>query len=224
MTAIFVFCAAVGGTIMVCQLVLSLIGLAGDSTDMDVGHDFGGDFHGDMGGDFHGDFHADAAVDAHDVAGVDGHAEHVAGGHGSSSLFAVISFRTVVAAMAFFGLAGLAAEAAEAAVVAVFGIAIAAGLAAMYGVYWMMQLLYRMKSEGTVRVEHAVGMHGTVYLRVPPNRSGVGKIHLNLQNRTMEYAAVTPGPELPAGATVVVAGLVSSDTLEVQAVPEPERN
>jgi len=228
MTAIFVFCAAVGGTIMVCQLILSIVGLAGDSTDTDVGHDFGGDLHADTGGDIHADAGPD--VDAHDVAGADAHTEQAALGHGSSSLFAVISFRTVVAALAFFGLAGLAADAGLAAegvdapILPVLAIAIAAGLAAMYGVYWMMQLLYRLKSEGTVRVDHAVGLHGTVYLRIPAERSGIGKIQLNLQNRTMEYAAMTAGPELPTGATVVVVNLVSPDTLEVQGVPEPERS
>ena len=233
MTAIFIFCAAVGGTIMVCQLVLSLVGLAGDSTDTDVGHDFGGDLHGDTGGDFQGgDLHADtgAEMTADDVAGADAHVEHAAPGHGSSSLFAVISFRTVVAAAAFFGLAGLAADAglrgdgAEAPMLPVLAVAVVAGLAAMYGVFWMMQLLYRLKSEGTVRVEHAMGLHATVYLRIPAERSGVGKIQLNLQNRTMEYAAMTAGPELPTGATVVVVDLVAPDTLEVRGVPEPERN
>jgi hypothetical protein len=236
-TTIFIFCATVGGIIMVCQLVLSLVGLAGDSLEVDVsgdvGHDFGGDFHGDTGGDFHGgDLHADtgAEMTAHDVAGTDAHVEQAAAGHGSSSLFAVISFRTVVAAMAFFGLAGLAADAGlatedgKAPMVPVLAIAVAAGLGAMYGVYWMMQLLYRLKSEGTVRVEHAVGLRGTVYLRVPAERSGIGKIQLNLQNRTMEYAAVTAGPEIPTGATVVVVNLVAPDTLEVRGVPEPERN
>jgi hypothetical protein len=231
MAPIFVFCAAVGGTIMVCQLILSLVGLAGDSLHVDVsgdvGHDFGGDFHGgDLhGGDLHGgDVHTDTdAQTAHDVAGADAHAEQAPPGHGSSSLFAVISFRTVVAAMAFFGLAGLAAEGAEAPPAMVLCVAIAAGVAAMYGVYWMMQLLYRLRSEGNVRVEHALGLPATVYLRIPAERSGIGKIQLNLQNRTMEYAAVTAGPELPTGATVVVVDLVASDTLEVRAVPEPER-
>ena len=47
---VFLVCAVLGGTIMVCQVVLTLVGLAGDSLHVDVGHDMG---HG-LGGDLHG--------------------------------------------------------------------------------------------------------------------------------------------------------------------------
>ena len=80
-----------------------------------------------------GDLHADTVVDTHvDAGGIGGDALHSDAGaadgqvahgqtphgeQGSSSLFAMISFRTVVAAMAFFGLIGLAAESAAKAAV-----------------------------------------------------------------------------------------------------------
>ena len=67
------------------------------------------------------------------------------------------------------------------------------------------------------RVERSVGRTGTVYLRVPASRAGSGKIHLMLQNRTVEYQAVTPGSELPTGTPVRVVGVVNSDTVEVEA-------
>ena len=76
-------------------------------------------------------------------------------------------------------------------------VSLAAGAAAMFAVYWMMRGLQALQAEGTVRIQRAVGQHGNVYLRVPANRSGSGKIQFNLQNRTMEYLAVTSGPELP---------------------------
>ena len=208
MTAVFIVCAAIGGTVLVIQFLLGLVGLGGHLFDMDVptdvGHDFGGDFHGDTGGDFHGDHpgadHADQA-------------EH----HGSMQVFRVLSFRTIIAALAFFGLAGLAAQSAKATPSATLLIAVAAGAAAMAAVYWMMRGLQELRADGTVRVQRAVGKHGNVYLRIPANRSGSGKIQFNLQNRTMEYLAVTAGPELSTGSKVVVVGVVNPTTLEVQA-------
>ena len=95
--------------------------------------------------------------------------------------------------------------------------AVAAGAAAMFAVYGMMRGLQELRAEGTVRIHRALSQHGTVYLRVPGNQSGSGKIQLNLQNRTMEYLAVTSGPELPTGTRVVVVGVVNPTTLEVQA-------
>ncbi len=52
MTTIFIICAAVGGTVMVLQFIMALVGLGSDGLDVDasvdVPQDFGGDF--DVGG------------------------------------------------------------------------------------------------------------------------------------------------------------------------------
>ena len=212
MSDVFIVCACVGGTVLVVQFVLALIGLGGDALSVDVphdiGHDFGGDFHGDVSGDFHGD-----AAEMHGAE----HSGHDAAHHGSTWLFGVLSFRTIVAALAFFGLAGLAAQSAEATTSTALLVAVAAGAAAMFAVYGMMRGLRELRAEGTVRIHRAPGQHGAVYLRIPGNQSGSGKIQLNLQNRTMEYLAVTSGPELPTGTRVVVVGVVNPTTLEVQA-------
>jgi hypothetical protein len=39
-----------------------------------------------------------------------------------------------------------------------------------------------------------------------------------LQNRTVEYQAMTAGSELPTGAQVKIVAVVNSDTVEVEAV------
>jgi hypothetical protein len=209
MTLLFTACAALGGTILVLQFLLGLAGLGGHA-DLggDMGHDFGGgDFH-DGGSDFHtADGHAEAAHDSH----ADDHADH----HDANWLFRVLSLRAIVAAMAFFGLAGLAGDAAQIPLPITLLIAVAAGFAAMYGVYWMMRAMQSLQAEGTARIERAVGKIGTVYLRIPANESESGKIQLNLQNRTMEYLAMTSGPEIPSGAKVEVVGVISPTTLAV---------
>ena len=56
-----------------------------------------------------------------------------------------------------------------------------------------------------------------MYLRIPGAKAGAGKVHLMLQNRTVEYQAVTAGAELPTGAPVKVVAVVNSDTVEVEA-------
>jgi hypothetical protein len=75
----FLIAAIVGGTVLVCQFILTLIGIGHDGGD--VGHDMGGDFHGDahLGGDFHGDAHAGGDIHA-DAA----HGDSVYGDHHTS--------------------------------------------------------------------------------------------------------------------------------------------
>jgi hypothetical protein len=255
MTIVFLICAAVGGTILVVQFLLLLIGLGGEALHIDVpsavGHDLGGDFgggfHGDVGGGFDGDvgagFHGDIGAGLHgDVgAGLHGdggadvptdagaavdHGGDVATDHhvSSSWLFSVLSVRTVVAALAFFGLGGLGAEAAGAGTLQTLVVAVAAGLLALYGVYYLLLCIARLAAEGTVRVQRAIGRHGTVYTTIPGKESGTGKIQINLQNRTMEYLALTSGHALSPGAKVVVTEVITSDTVAVEPVLETEKD
>lgn len=224
MTGVFLVCAAVGGTVLLCQLVLTLIGLGSHALDIDMPHDVGGDFHGDFGGDVHGDLggdvHGEIGGDVHgDLAGDTDSGLH----HGSSSIFGVLSFRTLVAALTFFGLGGLASQSTGASTPTVLLVAAAAGVGALYGVYWLMQTLYRLRAEGTVKIHHALGKHAEVYLRVPGHKSGTGKIQINLQNRTMEYLAMTVGDDLPTGAKVVVVDVLTPDTVAIEPLLETER-
>jgi hypothetical protein len=227
MTAIFIVCAAVGGTLLVWQLVMTLLGLSHGGMDADLGGGdlSGADFADGLGGDFcptdiagahDGDFHV-GDVHAGDTS-------HAGTHHGPSWLAGVISFRTMVAAVTFFGLGGLMAQSAQAAPVNVMAVALAAGLAAMYGVYWLMRGLYQMQAEGNVRLVRAVGQSASVYLRIPGHNTGVGKVQINLQNRTMEYQARTDGDEIPTGAKVTVVGILDANTVAVQLCDDPERN
>ena len=225
MTVVFVVCAAVGATVLVLQFLLALLGLGGDALGVDVPHDFGHDASGvdhDYGS---GDADHDGSVSADHVE-ADSQSQHSAGhaAHGSASLFRVLSLRTIVAALAFFGLAGLAAQAADCTPFNTFLIAAAAGLVAMYAVYAMLCGMRSLRAEGTVRIQRAVGRQATVYLRIPARRGGAGKIQINLQNRTMEYLATTAGEAIPGGATVVVTQILGSDTVQVQAVANSARS
>jgi hypothetical protein len=120
-----------------------------------------------------------------------------------------------VAALTFFGLGGLAAMQARLDDAFTVVVAVAAGGGAMFLVAALMRGLGKLRADGTVRIERAVGKTGTVYLKVPAHKGGAGKVHLQLQNRTVEYQAVTPSEELPTGAKVVVVNVIGSDTVEV---------
>jgi hypothetical protein len=199
MTYAYLVCAVVGGTILFCQLMLTLLGLSHDADipdDMPDGSDIG-----------HADGHHG-----------DGHEEHAS----STWLFGIITFRTVVAALTFFGLTGMAAASSDFRPATGFLVALVAGGAAMYGLHWLMQSLHRLRADGTARIEGAIGTVGSVYLRIPGRNAGVGKIHLNLQDRTVEYSALTSDDELPAGARIVVINVVGPDTVTVARVPETE--
>jgi hypothetical protein len=155
-------------------------------------------------------FGADHDVDTDHDAGADGD-------HTGDSFFGMLSVRTAAAALTFFGLGGLTAGYYGADEVAAVGVAVAAAAGAFYAVASLVRALGRLRADGTARVERAVGRTGSVYLRVPGTRSGRGKVQLAVQNRTVEYQAVTAGPELPTGAPVRVVAVLAADTVEVEA-------
>ena len=206
MAMLFTICAVIGGTILVCQFLLTLIGFGGEH-GFDAGHDVAHDFSVDAGHDAAGGAHG-ASGDGHDS----GH------GHGSSWLFAVISFRTLVAAVTFFGLVGLATRSFQQPVGVQLLLAVAAGVGAMYGVHWLIRTISRLGEDGTLRVAAAVGQEGTVYIPIAGQRAQAGKIQLRLQNRLVEYEAVTSTPaRLPTGTKVRVVG-IAGNVLEVEPV------
>jgi hypothetical protein len=196
LTMLYTICAVLGGTVLVCQVLLGFLGM-GHHGDLGGGHDFGG-----HGGDLH--------VGHHD----DGHA---------TSLARLLTFRTVVAAVAFFGLGGRAAGEAGFDPAQTLALAVVAGGGALLLVAWLMRSLGRLQADGSVRIARAVGHSGTVYLPIPAQKTGAGKVLLNLQNRTMEYAAVTSADALPLGSKVVVVAVVGSDTVEVILAPTAEK-
>lgn len=188
----YLICFLTGVTLLACQFLLNLLGF--------------GDHHGADGHDFHDAGGHDAHAGSHDTQG---HSDqHV------SWFFSVLTFRSLVAALTFFGLVGLATheylEQPRSLLVA-----LAAGAGALYMVAFLMRSLHRLRAEGTARIEKSVGKNGTVYLTIPGQKAGAGKVTLNLQNRTVEYQAVTPYQTLPTGARVVVTAVVGPDTVEV---------
>ncbi len=138
--------------------------------------------------------------------------------HHDNFFLGMLTVRTVSSALLFFGLGGLTSLYYGADEPAAFGVAIGAGLAALYLVATLMKSVAKLKADGTARVERAIGRPGTVYLRIPAGRSAAGKIQMMLQNRTVEYQAVTAGNELPTGTAIKVVAIVNSDTVEVEAV------
>ena len=220
MELLFIICTALGGTVMVAQFILSMAGVG-----MHDGLD-GGGFDHDAGGGHEpsGNLDAEHAVldPLSDHAGHD-HAEHHPA-HGSTWFFGVITFRAVVAAITFFGLSGMAATRFELETPQPFLVALGSGVAALYGVHFLMLSLHRLKADGTQRIERAIGGEGVVYLGIPAHGAGPGKVHLTLQNRLVEVAATTAGERLPTGTRIVVVGIHGSDEVQVERAPEIARN
>lgn len=201
MDRVFLICLTFGGTILVLRLALSLLGLGFESLD-------GADVHADV------DLHADGAS-GHDAMAEDGQGHHAALGK-------VFTFQAIVAFVAFFGVGGLTAlELKQPPAVATL-VGVAAGAVAVFLLGAMLGALRNLDADGSVRIANAVGLEGKVYLRIPGEGEGEGKVVLPIQGRIVAIPARTPGPGLRAGDPVVVSRVVDEGRHLVEVVV-PER-
>jgi hypothetical protein len=160
---------------------------------------------------FGGMGHVDVdATDVADAAGLE-HADAA-----QATFLKVLSLKTVVAFVTFFGLTGLAGGSAGWSQGATLAGAIAAGLAAVWLVAWLMASLHKLQATGNLNLHNAVGQQAKVYLRVPGHRTGQGRVMLTVQGRVVECKAVTSGDEIATGAPVLVVELEAADTLAVE--------
>src|SRR5688572_19335701 len=120
METFYLVCAGGGGALVVCQFLAGLLGLAGDhEADTHTG---------------------DADHDAHH--GTEHHDQ------GSNWFLGMLTFRSIAAAITFFGLGGLTARYYEASDVQTFSVALIAGVAALYLVASLMKAMLKLKADG----------------------------------------------------------------------------
>ena len=75
----------------------------------------------------------------------------------------------------------------------------------------------KMQGDGNLDPKNAIGKIGTVYLTVPPERSGKGKVNILIQERYAEYEAITNGSTaLPTASEIKVVGYDGANVLIVE--------
>jgi hypothetical protein len=121
----------------------------------------------------------------------------------------------MAAATGFFGLAGYGVLRSGAMAPVALAAGLGAGVSAAYVVARLMRGIRRLEVDKSLDIARAIGAQGRVHLSIPGERSGPGKVLLTLHERLLEVPAVTDGPALPSGTTVLITDLESSDTVVV---------
>lgn len=190
MENMYLYSAIIGGIFLAVQFLLSLTGFV---DDLDVDFDV----------DDFSDTDLDSGFDASD--------------HASGAWFVgILTTRSFFAAMTAFGLAGLGtSQQFPDTPYLALSISLLVGFGMLYFVGWLFRSVRYLNSSGTARIEEAIGENGTVYLKIPGNNEGKGKVTVLIQERSMEYEAMTSGEKIETGATVHVLEVISPGVLEV---------
>lgn len=97
-------------------------------------------------------------------------------------------------------------------------VSILVGVALVAAVMYIFYLMSKMEQSGNIETSSAVGCRGSVYLTIPGERQGEGKVQINIQGAVREFDAMTNGDTLPNGCPIEVTQVLNENMLLVTAV------
>lgn len=195
------YCIAIPATlIIVIQTILLMIGIGHGGEGVEFSDTSGID-----GLDVP-DMPADIPTDMPGAHAIDG-CEHTAIGDGSNPAdFGTMQLFTLQGIMTFlcvFGWTGIICTSLGLHVAIAVIIALVLGFLAMLGVAKVLQLTRRLTQDGSLDVRRLLGEKGRVYIPIPANESGEGKVTIAAGERFIELSAVTDEQEaIPTGTQV----------------------
>ncbi len=113
-------------------------------------------------------------------------------GDGGSDGLALFSLRGIMAMAAVGGWSGLVMYQSGVNLTVTVLLATAFGFLALVGIAYMMKLAMSLQQNGTFDLGNTIGKVGTVYIPIPGEMKGAGKINVALKERFLEIDAVTP--------------------------------
>lgn len=195
------YCIALPATlIIVIQTILLMIGIGHGGEGVEFSDTSGID-----GLDVP-DMPADIPTDTPGAHAIDG-CEHTAIGDGSNPAdFGTMQLFTLQGIMTFlcvFGWTGVICTSLGLHVAIAIIIALVLGFLAMLGVAKVLQLTRKLTQDGSLDVRRLLGEKGRVYIPIPANESGEGKVTIAAGERFIELSAVTDEQEtIPTGTQV----------------------
>lgn len=70
-------------------------------------------------------------------------------------------------------------------------LALLVGCAALVGCALLIKLILKLQSNGNIQLSNAIGKVGQVYIPIPPQMKGSGKINITIQDKYTEILAMT---------------------------------
>lgn len=127
-----------------------------------------------------------------------------------------LTFKNVLGFFTIFGWIGLSCLDFGLGIFLTILIAFGAGLVMMFLMAFLFYQMSKLQQSGSLKIETAIDKTGEVYLTIPSDREGVGKISITLNSSLREMEAITDDPEpIKTGTMVQVLDVVSGNLLLV---------
>lgn len=137
-------------------------------------------------------------------------------GDGDSGPFQLFTFRNFINFLLGFGWSIISFQGAFESQFLLILLAVVVGVLLVAAVMAIFRFMSGMQQSGTIRMANAVGCRGNVYLKIPGEKRGEGKVQISIQGAIREFDAITVGEELETGAPIKVVEVVNDSMLLVE--------
>lgn len=128
------------------------------------------------------------------------------------------TIKNLIAFFTMFGWVGIAAHTGGLNKIVATILAIAAGLAMVFIMVFLLRSVNKLRHSGTMEIKNALNKVCETYLFIPAKRNGLGKVHIQIQGSLHELEAMTDDEaQIPTGKIVKVTGIVNDQILLVTA-------
>ena len=100
-------------------------------------------------------------------------------------------------------------------------ISVLGGLISLFTIALILKWSLKLQDEGNIDIKNALGKTAQVYVPIPAGGKSFGKVTLVLQDRYVEYSAITKHNEtLKTNSLVKITGVINQSTLVVKPIAE----
>lgn len=128
----------------------------------------------------------------------------------------LLTIRNVFYFLLGFGWAGVSLWGTISNAVLLCIVAVLAGCLFVALFIYLFRQMMKLQSNGAFNVNDAVGKVCDVYLRIPGNNEGLGKVQISFNGSVQELDARTAGEPIPSGSKVRVVRVIDKNVLEVE--------
>ncbi len=98
-------------------------------------------------------------------------------------------------------------------------IAVWGGIILVALVMFIFKVMSKQQQSGNIDINNAIGKTANVYLTIPGNEGGMGKVQMSIQGAVREYDAITKDETIKTGQIVKIVDVVDKTCLLVEKIP-----
>ena len=132
---------------------------------------------------------------------------------------ALFSVRGIVSMLAVMGWSAMALLGTALPDIIAIVISVVLGILMLFVMAYIMKAVSKLQSSGNIDIGNSVGKVAQVYIPIPENGCGAGKVHITVQEQYCEFNAITTASfKIKTGAYVRVVAVDETGTLVVEPI------